>query len=298
MKDLRGVNPPIVIFFDEKGNVDINASKKQTDFLIKNGVNGIAYLGTSGEFFTLTMQEKKDYLKAMVDHVAGRVNVIAGVGDTSVVNTLELLNYVEEIGVDGVLIINPYYSIYSEEMVEAYYDKLAESTKLQIIFYNFPALTGYSLDAPLVARLAKKHKNIVGIKETVSDPVHVQSMTAIKKEVPDFIVFNAFENQSIGSYLAGAEGSINSTANFAPEFTVGMYKAFMAGDMEKACYYQEKLSKCMVFYGFSSPLYMGCKQAVYDRVLGENRYERLPALSLSSQARQNVRNALKELELI
>ena len=298
MKDLRGVNPPIVTFFDENGSVDIPSAKKQTDFLIKGGVNGIAYLGTSGEFFVLTLQEKKDYLKAMVEHVAGRVNVIAGVGDTSVLNTLELLKYVEEIGVDGVLLINPYYCIYSEDMIEAYYTKLAESTKLQIIIYNFPVLTGYSMDAPLVGRLAAKHKNIVGIKETVGDPVHVQSMIDLKKQLPDFIVFSAFENQIIGALIAGAEGCINATANFAPEYTVGIYNAFMAGDMEKACYYQKKLSRCMDFYSYANPLFMGCKQAVYDRVLGKDRYERLPALPLSAEAKANVRKALKEMELI
>lgn len=298
MKDLRGVNPPIVTFFDENGNVDIKAAKTQTDFLIQSGVNGIAYLGTSGEFFVLSLQEKKDYLKAMVEHVAGRVNVIAGVGDTSFLNTLELLKYVEEIGVDGVLLINPYYCVYSEEGVEAYYSKLAESTKLQIIMYNFPALTGYSLDAPLVGRLASKYKNIVGIKETVGDPVHVQSMTDLKKDLPDFIVFSAFENQIIGALIAGAEGCINATANFAPEYTVGIYNAFMAGDMETACYYQKKLSRCMDFYSYSKPLFMGCKQAVYERVLGEERYERLPALPLSAGAKEKVRLALKEMELI
>ena len=298
MKDLRGVNPPIVTFFDEKGHVDIQAAKKQTDFLIDKGVNGIAYLGTSGEFFVLSLQEKKDYFKAMVDHVAGRVNVIAGVGDTSFLNTLELLKYVEDIGVDGVLLINPYYCIYSEEGVEAYYSKLAGATNLQIILYNFPALTGYSLDAPLVGRLAAAHKNIVGIKETVGDLVHVQSMTDLKKELPDFIVFSAFENQIIGALIAGAEGCINATANFAPEYTVGIYKAFMSGDMEKACYYQRKLSRCMDFYSFSKPLFMGCKQAVYDRVLGEDRFERLPALSLSKEEKQKVGAALKEMELI
>ena len=298
MKDLRGVNPPIVTFFDEKGNVDLNAAKKQTDFLIRAGVNGIAYLGTSGEFATLSMQEKKDYLREMVAYVAGRVNVIAGTGDTSIVNALDLLKFAEEIGVDGVLVINPYYCTYPEAMVEAYYDKLAESTGLPIVLYNFPALSGFSLDAPLVSRLVSKHKNIVGIKETLGDPAHVQSMVNIKKERPDFIVFCAFENQAIGALIAGVDGFINATANFAPEYTVGIYQAYKAGDMEKVREYQKKLIRCMDFYSFASPLYMASKQAVYDRVLGEDRYERLPAMPLPPQTKKVIRDALMEMGLL
>ncbi|MDD3538452.1 MAG: dihydrodipicolinate synthase family protein, partial [Eubacteriales bacterium] len=130
MKDLRGVYSPVVTFFDEQGNPDPEAAKKHADFLIDAGVDGIVLFGTSGEFFALSMQEKKEYLEAVLRHVDGRVNVLAGVGDTSIVNTMDLLAFAEQAGADGALIVNPYYCVFEEPMVEAYYSRLAESTKL------------------------------------------------------------------------------------------------------------------------------------------------------------------------
>lgn len=121
MKKLCGVNPPVITIFDENYKIDIEASKRQADFLISKGVDGLAYLGTSGEFSIMTVEEKKRFIKEMKEYVNGRVNVIVGVGDTCLDNTMELLRFVEDVGVGGVLLINPYFSVYSTEMVEAYF---------------------------------------------------------------------------------------------------------------------------------------------------------------------------------
>ncbi len=298
MKDLRGVYPPAVTFFDGQGGLDLDAGKKHTDFLIAAGVDGIGYFGTSGEFFALSLQEKKDYLEAMIRHVDGRVNVLAGVGDTSIVNTLELLAFAEKAGAAGALIVNPYYCVFEEALVEAYYSKLAESTKLPIVIYNFPALTGFNFPPALVERLALKHANIVGIKETIADAAHVQKMIEIRRKREDFIVYCAFENQAIGALLAGARGFINGSANFAPEYAVGIWRAFREGDLPKAAEYHQKMAACMDFYTFASPLYMSLKQAVYFRVLGRNCAERLPALPLPEETRRTVYETLKRMELI
>ena len=107
MKRLCGVNPPVITIFDEHHKVDIEASKRQADFLISKGVDGLAYLGTSGEFSIMTVEEKKNFINEMIKYVNGRVNVIVGVGDTCLENTMDLLKFVEQAGADGVLLINP-----------------------------------------------------------------------------------------------------------------------------------------------------------------------------------------------
>ena len=198
MKKLCGVNPPVITIFDENYKIDLEASKKQADFLIEKGVDGLAYLGTSGEFSIMTVQEKKDFIREMTRYVAGRVNVIVGVGDTCLDNTLELLQYVESVGVDGVLLINPYFSVYSTEMVEAYFKYVASHTSLPIIIYNFPDLTGYCFNADVVCDLVKANPNIVGIKDTIADFNHLLSMRKVKEINPDFSVFCAYENQAMG----------------------------------------------------------------------------------------------------
>ncbi len=297
MKTLYGVCPPVITIFGKNGNIDYEANKKHADFLIEKGVDGLAYLGTSGEFSIMTLDEKKEFMREMSAYVGGRVQVIVGVGSTSLKETLELLKCAEEASVDGCLLVNPYFSVYDETMVEAYYDYVAKQTKLPIIIYNFPDLTGFNFSAALVERLVKKHENIVGIKDTIEDSAHLIEMIKIQEIRPEFTVFCAYENQALGSLVNGAGGLINATANFAPEFTVGLYQSFQNGDMKKASEYFNQLCHAMDIYGYSKPLFLACKQAVYERVLGYNGVERLPAVSLGEEKRRAIADKLKELGL-
>lgn len=298
MNKLKGVNPPVITIFGEDYKVDIEASKRQADFLISKGVDGLAYLGTSGEFSIMTVDEKKAFIKEMIDYVNGRVNVIVGVGDTCLDNTMSLLKFVEEAGADGVLLINPYFSVYSTEMVEAYFGYVASHTSLPIIIYNFPDLTGYGFNADVVCKLVKENPNIVGIKDTIADFNHVLSLQKVKEINPDFAVFSAYENQALGLLACGVDGFINATANFAPEYTVNTYQAAKRGDFNTAAAWFKKMVEAMDIYSFSTPLFLACKQAMYYRVLKHDGQERLPALSLEAQAKANVYNKMRDLGLL
>ena len=299
MKDLAGVNPPIITIFDKDGKLDMPANYKLADFLIEKGVNGLAYLGTSGEFSLLTMDEKKQFIRDMTKYVNHRVNVIIGAGDTCLQNVLEIVKVAEEAGADGFLMVNPYFNVYAEPMVEAYYDKVAEETKLPIILYNFPGLTGFCMNTDFVKRLVTKHENIVGIKETTPDMEHLRDMLKVKEIRPDFRIFVAFENQAAVMLPLGTDGFIGATVNFAPEFTVGAYQAAKAGDMAKMVDYTVKMNLAMDVYNCSAPLFLACKEAVYQRVLGDdNHAERLPALPLSAEKKAQVNKVLKNLNLL
>lgn len=298
MKKLCGVNPPVITIFDENYKIDLEASKRQADFLIEKGVDGLAYLGTSGEFSIMTVEEKKNFIREITRYVAGRVNVIVGVGDTCLDNTLELLKYVESVGVDGVLLINPYFSVYSTEMVEAYFKYVAAHTSLPIIIYNFPDLTGYCFNADVVCNLVKNNSNIVGIKDTIADFNHLLSMQKVKEINPDFSVFSAYENQAMGLLACGVDGFINATANFAPEYTVNTYRAAKRGDFNEAAVWFKKMVDAMDIYTFSTPLFLACKQAMYYRVLEHDGHERLPGLPLDAEMKAKVYNKMRELELL
>lgn len=297
MKTLYGVCPPVITIFGKNGKINYEANKKHTDFLIEKGVDGLAYLGTSGEFSIMTLDEKKEFLREMSAYVGDRAQVIAGVGSTSLKETLSLIKCAEESGVDGCLLVNPYFSVYDEYMVEAYYDYVVNQTKLPIIIYNFPDLTGFNFSSALVRRLVQKHENIVGIKDTIGDSAHLIEMIKIQDIRPEFTVFCAYENQALGSLVNGVGGFINATANFAPEFTVGLYQSFKSGDMTKASQYFNQLCHAMDVYGFSKPLFLACKQAVYERVIGYNGVERLPAVSLEEDTKKAIADKLKELGL-
>lgn len=298
MKKICGVNPPVITVFDGDGRIDLEACRRHADFLISKGVDGLAYLGTSGEFSVLTMAEKRQLIGEMVRHVDHRVNVIVGVGDTCLDNTMELLDFAGRAGADGALLVNPYFSVYDSGMVEDYCGYVAGHTELPLIIYNFPGLTGYCFQPETVARLAKRYPNIVGIKDTVDDFNHVLAMRRVKEVNPDFSVFAAYENQALGLLACGVDGFINATANFAPEFTVGAYRAAVKGDLNETAVWFRKMVRAMEVYSFSEPLFLACKQAVYSRVLKRRGGERLPARPLGPEAVAGVERILGELGLI
>lgn len=175
-------------------------------------------------------------------------------------------------------------------MVEAYYDAVAQATSLPVILYNFPTLTGFCLMPGMVKRLAARHKNILGIKETIADPSHVKSMMGVKEVKPDFAVFGAFEDQGIGLAALHIDGYIDATANFAPEFTVGLIKALKGKRLGKSppeCH--RGMCEAKELYNCASPIFIGVKEGVYQRVFqGQEFGERLPALPLSQEGKDWV----------
>lgn len=296
MNDLKGVFPPIITTFKSDGNIDLEAAKKHIDFLIAKGVDGAAYFGTSGEFFSASLEEKKILIDEILKYVNKRIKILVGVGGTNKNEVVEFLEFLKGRDIAGILLINPYFAIYDENEVEAYYDYIADITDFKIIIYNFPQLTGFNFNVGLVERLVKKHKNIVGIKDTIADQGHLIDMLEVKKINKDFIVYCAFESQAFGALVNGVEGFINATANFAPEYTVGLWQNYQKRDYEKCSEYYQKMCEAMKVYKLSSPLLLACKQAVYDIVLGYEGTERLPALPLSEKNKEELKEILNNLK--
>ena len=114
MTNLRGVFPPVVTIFKKNGAIDLEGNKKQADFLIEKGVDGLAYLGTSGEFFSLSLEEKKKYMKEMIEYINGRVKILVGVGSTNKNEVSEFIAFLEKYKIDGILLVNPYFVQYDE----------------------------------------------------------------------------------------------------------------------------------------------------------------------------------------
>ena len=191
----------------------------------------------------------------MVPYIKGRVQAVVGIGDTCLANTLELAREAEKAGADGVLAVAPYFSVYSEENVEAYYRKLAEQVRLPILIYNFPALTGFDMNPEMVNRLAQQCPNIMGIKDTVPENEHLKEMLFIKKSRPEFSVFCAYESQALEMIKGGVDGFVNATANFAPQFTAQLLKAAREDDSKSMELAFEKMKEASEVYQYSTPLY-------------------------------------------
>ena len=115
MKRLTGLIPPVVTIFDKEGHGNWEAMKAHADYMIRGGVDGLAYLGTSGEFSVMTQEAKKELIRNMVPYVKDRVQAVVGIGDTCLENTLELAEEAERAGAAGLLAVTPYFSVYGEE---------------------------------------------------------------------------------------------------------------------------------------------------------------------------------------
>ncbi|MFD4817947.1 dihydrodipicolinate synthase family protein [Peribacillus butanolivorans] len=296
--NFHGIIPPVVTLFDEAGNLDIELNRSYMDQLISRNIDGILLMGSSGEFSSLTTEERKLYVREMIKHINGRVPVMVGVGHTALKEVHELTSYAEEHGADGVLVVNPYYWKLSDEQLYRYYSSVADHTNLQVFIYNIPLLTGQNISVELIKRLVVDHSNIAGIKETVSDFGHLrQVLTEVKKVRSDFRVFSAFDEHLLPAQMIGAAGSINGSAVFAPEISVDLYNSYQKGDLEKAQKNHQMISKLMDLYTYGPTFFTAMKEAVHQRWFDVSAGHRAPCDVFPADLRDKVAALLKNIDM-
>lgn len=165
MIEIKGIIPPIITPMDEEEAINEKELMSQVNRLIECGMHGIFALGTNGEGYILSVEEKERVLEAVIKACAGRVPVYAGTGCVSTKDTIRMSKRAEELGADVLSVITPWFAAASQEELYLHYKKVAESVGLPIVLYNIPARTGNSLAPATVARLADID-NIVGVKDS------------------------------------------------------------------------------------------------------------------------------------
>ncbi|WP_375089044.1 dihydrodipicolinate synthase family protein [Peribacillus sp. RS7] len=296
--NFHGIIPPVVTLFDETGNLDIPLNRSYIDLLISKNIDGILLMGSSGEFSSLTTEERKLYVREMINHINGRVPVMVGVGHTSLKEVLELTSYAEEHGANGVLVVNPYYWKLSDEQLYRHFSSVANHTNLQVFIYNIPLLTGQNLSIELIKKLAEDHSNITGIKETVSDFGHLrQVLEEVKNVRSDFRVFSAFDEHLLPAQMIGAAGSINGSAVFMPEISVDLYESYQKGDLAEAQKYHQVISKLMDLYNYGPTFFTAMKEAVHQRWFDVPAGHRSPCDVYPADLSDKVAALLKILDM-
>lgn len=297
----EGIFPPISSFFTEDFKIDKESFKKQIDFLIENGVDGIFFLGTGGEFSQMSTDERKEIAEFAVKYVNHRVKVLIGVGTTNMREAIELSLHAKECQADGIVAINPYYWKVTPEKLCNYFSKIAQSVNpLPVIMYNFPNLTGQDLDPNFVKEVVIKNPNVVGIKETIDSIGHITSMINTVCAVnPDFAVFNGFDNHFLTNLMAGGAGMISASGNFAPYYSVATYKYFKEGNIAKACETFATLMKMPEIYALDNPFVNVVKEATKLCALKDISTAVLPpSLPLTDEKRAQLKEILLKLKLI
>ncbi len=235
---MKGIITAVLTPFKEDQTIDEAAARKQVNRLIDGGISGLFILGTNGEFFSLTMDEKVQFARIVVDEVKGRIPVCAGTGAISTAEVIELTRRMEEAGVDSVSVITPYLMTLTQQELEKHYKKVATMTSLPILIYHMPGRTNNRLSPETVAELSKV-ENIVGIKDSTGD--FDQILQFIRATDDDFAVYSGADPLILWTLMAGGQGAIAATSNMYPKLVVSIYDHWKNGDLHMARKAQEKL---------------------------------------------------------
>jgi 4-hydroxy-tetrahydrodipicolinate synthase len=235
-----GMVIPLVTPFQQDESVDEQALRRLTRRLIAAGVHGLFPVGSTGEFFVLSQEERCRVIEIVIEEAAGKVPVYAGTGAISTREAIQLTRSAEALGADAAVVITPFYVVPSQDELYAHYAAIAERTSLPVIPYNNPGRAGgVNLEPATVARLAAID-NLVGIKDSSGNLAQTAEYV---NETPDgFAVFQGRDDLFFPALTMGAVGGVAATGNVAPELAVELYTAFVAGDWERSRAAQAKLS--------------------------------------------------------
>ena len=245
----EGIYCPSITVTDEHGQMDFDLWGRHLDHLVEAGVDGVLVFGSIGEFYSFTLFEKMKAIQFAGAHLAGRCQLLVGVGSTSMDETITLCEAAERAGAAAVVAVCPYYFGPSDDAAIAYYQAIAASCSLPIILYNFPARTGNDLSPELVSRIVATVPQVKGIKDTVDTISHTRKViAAVRPMNPGFSVLSGFDEYYLPNRIAGGNGVLCGLTNVEPETLVAMHRAYQAGDMDKAVACAARVSKLMELY--------------------------------------------------
>ena len=221
----------IVTPMSADGQVDFAALERLIDWHVQEGTDALVVAGTTGESATLNKSEHIDVIKAAVGFTARRLPIIAGTGSNSTAQTVELSRAADKLGVDGFLVVTPYYNKPPQRGLYAHFTAVADAVNAPVMLYNVPGRTGVDLLPTTVADLAK-HENIVSIKEATGDLGRAADIREICGD--DFQLYSGDDPTSCDFMLQGGHGVVSVTANITPRKMAALCKAALAGDAQEA----------------------------------------------------------------
>jgi 4-hydroxy-tetrahydrodipicolinate synthase len=285
---LRGTGVALVTPFTTTGKIDFSALESLINFVIKNEVNYVVTLGTTGETPTLSKKEKVEIINYTYEKVDSRVPVVVGIGGN---NTLELINDLQTMPLEkaaAVLSASPYYNKPSQEGIFQHYAALAKVSPQPIILYNVPGRTGRNLEAATALKLAHEVPNIGGIKEAANNMV--QCMHLLKDRPDHFLIVSGDDDLVMPQLACGMDGVISVAANCLPRKFSDMVRAGLDFDFHKAKELNDTMLEAYnLLFAENNPA--GVKAFLAEMGLIEN-FLRLPMVPLSKSLHEKVKDYL------
>lgn len=281
--------------FNADGSINYEAGADFADWLLANGSDGLVVEGSTGEAATMDMDEKIKFMQNIVARVNGRAKIVAGAGTNCTASTIDLVKKMEACGVDGVLVVGPYYNKPTQEGYYQHFAAVAKATKLPIIVYNVPGRTGGNIAPETVARLAADFSNIVAIKEAAGNVAQTAELYRVLPE--DFSIYSGDDGLILPFLSVGACGLISVLANVNGNILQQLMQAYSEGRVKDAA----DLNKVMVplakaMFIESNPIPI---KAAVTKVTGINAgAPRLPLTPISAAAEAKLDAALKAAGMI
>ncbi|EMA61218.1 dihydrodipicolinate synthase family protein [Halorubrum kocurii] len=226
------VSPPIVTPFDADGDVDTDALATHVETVVDAGLDGVVPCGTTGEFASLTDDERRAVVETVVDAADGRIPVIAGAADATVPGVRDRLQFAAEVGADAGLVTLPYYHTSTAPAGQrAFLDAVADGAPLPIYLYDIPSTVGEPIDPDVLAAVAER-ESVVGLKDTSGDISAVD--TAVDRTPDEFTVFQGVDALLYPSASIGVDGGIHALSQAIPEVFVALGEALRDGDDARA----------------------------------------------------------------
>lgn len=233
MAVFTGAGVAIVTPFKDNGEVDYERFAEMVEYQIENGTDAIIVCGTTGESSTLTHEEHLDVIRCCVEKVNGRIPVIAGTGSNCTDTAIYLSTEAEKYGVDGLLLVTPYYNKATQKGLYQHFKAVADSVKVPVILYNVPSRTGCNIAPETVVKLCTEVENIVGVKEASGNLSQIVKLMSLADGKVD--LYSGNDDQITPLLALGGKGVISVLSNVAPRQTHEICAKFFAGDVSGSC---------------------------------------------------------------
>ena len=290
---LQGSYVALITPFHEDGSVNFEKLEELIEFQIKGGTDGIVVLGTTGESSTMSHEEDEDVVRCALSAISGRCALIAGSGSNSTETAIMKSVAYDKLGVDGLLLITPYYNKANQTGMVRHFTQVADRVNAPIVVYNVPGRTGCALSVKSVEALAR-HPGIIGLKEASGDMSYMMNIAHLAGN--DFAIVSGNDDITLPIMAAGGTGVISVLANVCPSVTYQMTHAFLDGDIASARRLQlEYLELIHALFMEVNPIPV--KEAM--NLMGMNVGPlRMPLCEMEPEHREALKKVLEKYKLI
>lgn len=287
----QGIICPTLTPFDTKGNIDYKALQQLIEFLISEDVPCLMVAGTTGEGPLLTVEERKQLSKAVVQFVNKRTKVIVHVSCLSTKESLELAEHAQLLGVDGISAITPFFFSYSEEEVYRFYEAIAKTApEIPLSLYCFPGNAKFEIKGSLLEKIIKNLPNVKAIKSSNPDLIRLHEYVTIAQD--DFSVLCGVDALTLPALTLGACGQVSGNSNIFPQPFIKLYESYRCGDLETARSCQVAINNVRAVLK-DSIAYFKAASAIQGLPVGNPR---LPIQPLNESEIVNLKSEISKLK--